>query len=108
MKDAQAAITNEELFDKFNTVVSEAEQLLKSFSSTGSERAGALKADVERRLADAGERLAKIREDAFGQAAAAVRATDEYVHRNPWRVAAAAALLAAIAGLAAGVLIARR
>jgi len=108
MNDAQTVVTNEKLLEEFNTVVSETEQLLKSLAGAGGQKAGALRADVEQRLATAGERLAKIREEALGQAGAAVRATDQYVHGNPWRTAGIAALLAAIAGLIAGVLIARR
>ncbi len=108
MNDAQAVVTNEKLFQDFNTVVSETEQLLKSLAGAGGQKAGALRANVEQRLAAAGEHLAKIREEAVGRAGAATRATDEYVHGNPWRTAGIAALVAAIAGLIAGVLIARR
>jgi ElaB/YqjD/DUF883 family membrane-anchored ribosome-binding protein len=101
-------VTKERLYEEFNTVVAETEQLLKSIASAGSGKAGALKASVEQSLAAASDRLAKIREEALSQASSVVRATDEYVHDNPWQAIGIAAALAATTGLAAGLLIARR
>jgi ElaB/YqjD/DUF883 family membrane-anchored ribosome-binding protein len=72
------------------------------------DKAGALKADVERRLAAAGERLEEIRLQALGQAKQAAQATDEYVQANPWQSIGIAAALAGATGLIAGLLIARR
>ncbi len=107
MNDSQL-VTNEKLLEEFNTVVSEAEQLLKSLAAAGGEKAGALQANVEQRLAAAGERLANVRDAALDQASAAARATDDYVRGNPWRAIGIVAALAAVTGLFAGLLIARR
>jgi ElaB/YqjD/DUF883 family membrane-anchored ribosome-binding protein len=108
MSQIPSDATKEKLFDEFNTVVAETQQLLKSIAHEGGDKAGAFRANLEKGLATAGERLAKIREESLKQAGDAARATDEYVHENPWQVVGAVAMFAAIAGLFAGLLIARR
>jgi ElaB/YqjD/DUF883 family membrane-anchored ribosome-binding protein len=108
MNPTPSDVTKERLFDEFNTVVGETEQLLKSVAAAGSDKAGAMKASVEKSLAAAMERIAKIREEALSQANAAARATDDYVQESPWRAIGIVAGAAAIAGLVAGLLISRR
>lgn len=108
MNPTPTAVTKEKLFDEFNTVITETEQLLKSVATAGGDKAGALKADVERSLAAAGARLEEIRLQALGQARQAVRATDDYVQENPWQSIGMAAAVAGVTGLLAGLLIARR
>ena len=108
MRQAQGDINKERLLDEFNSVIAETEQLLKSVANAGSDKAGNFKAGIEEGLAAAGERLAQIREESMKQAGAAARATDEYVHDNPWRVIGVAAGVGVLAGLVAGLLIARR
>jgi len=106
--NATPDVTKEKLFDEFNTVVAETEQLLKSVATAGGDKAGALKASFEQRLADASARLARIRAEATDRASQAARATDEYVVAHPWKSVGGAAAVAALAGLVAGLLIARR
>ena len=100
--------TKEKLFQEFTTVVSETEQLIKSVAGAGSDKVGTMKASLEQGLASAEARMAKIRTDALAQATAACKATDEYVQDNPWRSVGIVAALAAVSGLVAGLLIARR
>jgi len=104
----QSDITKERLFEEFNAVVGETEALLKSVASAGGDKAGAIKASVEKSLAAAGDRVAKLREESMAQARAAANATDEYVQDNPWRAVGMVAAVAGITGLVAGLLIARR
>lgn len=108
MTQPQSEVTKERLYDEFNTVVTETEQLLKSVATAGTDKAGALKANVGQSLADAAARLEKIRQQAIGQANAAARATDTYVQDNPWRAVGLVAALAGAFGLVAGLLITRR
>ena len=108
MNPTPTDVTKEKLFDEFNTVISETEQLLKSVATASGDKAGALKADVERRLAAAGDRLEEIRLQALGQAKQAAQATDDYVQANPWQSIGIVAALAGATGLVAGLLIARR
>ena len=102
------ATGKEKLADDFHMVLAETEQLLKSVASLGSEKAGVLRFNVDQHLASAGDQLALIREKSLAQAKAASAAADEYVHQNPWRAVGIVALVAAVAGLASGLLIARR
>lgn len=108
MNPTPTEVTKEKLFDEFNTVISETEQLLKSVATASGDKAGALRADVERRLTAAGARLEEIRLQALGQAKQAAQATDDYVQANPWQSIGIAAALAGATGLVAGLLIARR
>jgi ElaB/YqjD/DUF883 family membrane-anchored ribosome-binding protein len=108
MKTITPEITKEKLLDEFNTVLAETEQLLTSVANAGSDKAGALRASVEQRLASAGERLARIRDASKEQANAAARATDVYVQESPWRAVGITAAFAAVAGLVAGMLLSRR
>lgn len=108
MSHVQAEVTKERLSEEFHAVVAETEQLLSSLAGAGSEKAGALTASVAESLAAAGQRLAKIREQAVSQACAPARATDEYVKADPWRAIGIFAGAAALAGLVAGLIIARR
>ena len=98
----------EKLFQEFNTVVAETEQLIKTAAGAGSDKAGTLKANLEQEFSAAGERLARIRDDALTQASAVARTTDEFVQGNPWRSVGIVATIAVAAGLIAGLLIARK
>ncbi len=108
MSQPHPEVSNERLYQEFNTVVTETEQLLKSVAGAGADKAGAIKASVEQGLATAADRLAKIRAASIEQATAAAAATDEYVHHNPWQAIGVGAALGAIAGLVAGMMISRR
>ena len=79
MTTGTAENTQEKLYEEFTTVVAETEQLLKSVSTAGAQKASA-----------------------------ASRSTHEYVHENPWQAVGIAAALAGLTGLIAGLLIARR
>ncbi len=108
MSIARTDVTKEKLFDEFNAVIAETEQLLKSVANASGDKAGAFRASVQEGLAAAGERISQIREDTLAQAGATARATDDYVQENPWRAVGMVAALAAVTGLLAGVLISRR
>jgi ElaB/YqjD/DUF883 family membrane-anchored ribosome-binding protein len=55
MNPTPSDVTKERLYDEFNTVVAETEQLIKSVASASSDKAGVLKESVEKSLAAAGE-----------------------------------------------------
>ena len=98
----------DQLYQEFNTVVTETEQLLKSLATAGSDKAGAVRDGVADGIAAAGERLDQLRVQALAQANAAGEATDEYVRGNPWRAIGIVAAVSGLAGLVTGMLIARR
>ena len=108
MKQIHVDIPSDKLVKEFESAVSEAESLIRSIANASSEKVGSMRANVEQGLAAAGDRLAKIREQAVGQATDAARATDDYVQENPWQSIGIAAGVGVFAGLVAGLLIARR
>jgi ElaB/YqjD/DUF883 family membrane-anchored ribosome-binding protein len=108
MKTTQAEVPNDGLIKEFESVVTEAEHLIRSIAEASSDKALGMRASVEQGLADTRERLAKIRAQVVDQASGAVRATGEYVQDNPWQAIGVAAGVAAVAGLVAGLAIARR
>ena len=108
MSQQAAAPSKDKLLDEFNNVVSETEQLLKSVTSLGSDKAGVLKGNVDEALVAASARVGDIRDRYLAQAEAAAKATDDYVRQNPWGAIGVVALVTAAAGLVSGLLIARR
>jgi len=102
-KDVSAA--REQLLRDFNQVVSDTEELLRSLASVGGEKAAAARESVEENLATAKKRLRDLQGSAVERATDAARATDDYVHENPWQVIAIAAGVGVLVGL---VLSARR
>ncbi len=106
MSDTQ--VVKEKLLHDFNEVVSDTEQLLKSFAATGGDKTSALRADVEESLKSARDRLVQLQREAVARTRHAARATDEYVHEHPWRSVAIVGGIAAIVGIIVGLLLNRR
>ena len=77
-------------------------------ASAPSERAQALRGDLERKLGEARKRLGDLQDGALERGRAAVQQTDEYVHENPWQSIAIGAGVAAVIGIAIGVLLSDR
>src|SRR5687768_10385471 len=108
MNQPVATSPKENLLNEFNAVVTETEHLLKSVASLGSEKAGVLKGNVDQALVSATDRLVRLREQSLAQASAAAAAADKYVNDDPWRALRLVAMAAAVAGLVAGLVIAKR
>jgi ElaB/YqjD/DUF883 family membrane-anchored ribosome-binding protein len=108
MTQPVSQVTRDQLIDGFNTVVSDTEQLLKSVTTAGGEKAGALRVSVEQSLALAKERLLTLQQSAKEGTQAAARATDEYVHLHPWQAIGIAAGFSLVLGAAIGFALNRR
>jgi len=89
----------EQLVEDFNKVVSDTEVLLRALASVPGEKTAALRASVEENLSMAKQRVRQIQGAAVEKTTAAARATDEYVHDNPWPVIGVAAAVGLIVGL---------
>lgn len=89
----------QQLVDDFSKVVSDAEALLRAVASVPGEKAGALRESAEASLGAAKERLRQVQGAAVEKSTAAVKATDEYVHDNPWPLIGAAAAVGFVLGL---------
>ena len=87
------------LVDEFSSVLSEAETLLDKAARETGDKARDLRSQVEAKLLAAKLRLQELESGAVDRAKAAARATDDYVHDNPWTVIGAAAAIGFLAGL---------
>jgi ElaB/YqjD/DUF883 family membrane-anchored ribosome-binding protein len=97
-------VTAEKLAADLKLVISDAEALLRATVGQAGETAQEARAKVEETLASAKLKLGPLGEEAAEQARATVRAADDYVRENPWQAVA----IAALAGIALGLLISRR
>ncbi|HXU52158.1 MAG TPA: DUF883 family protein [Casimicrobiaceae bacterium] len=91
--------TRDQLVDDFAAVLSEAEDMLKKASQETGDRARDLRAQVEAKLLAAKLRLQEMQGDAVDRARDAARATDDYVHDNPWQAVGAAAAVGFVVGM---------
>ena len=97
-------LTKEQLITDFKVVVADAEALLKATANQGGEKLAEVRAKAEESLRVVKARMAETQAALLVKAKAAAKATDAYVHENPWRAIGAAAGV----GLVIGLLIGRR
>ena len=87
---------------ELNRIVTQAEELLKTLGEEGGAAAEAVRQRVMNTVHQARARLGEATYRAKGAAVDAARATDRYVHDNPWKsIAYGAAAGAAVAVIAA-------
>ena len=80
------------------------EDYLRATASQTGEKIGALRERLQDHMQRTKERLADTREVVVDKTKEAARATDDYVHENPWHAVGVAAAV----GLVIGLLIGRR
>jgi ElaB/YqjD/DUF883 family membrane-anchored ribosome-binding protein len=97
-------VTAEKLAADLRLVISDAEALLRATAGKAGETADAARAKMQQSLESAKLKLGPLGEEAAEQARAAVRVTDDYVRENPWQAVG----IAALAGIALGLLVSRR
>jgi len=94
----------EKLVADLKVVVADAEEILRATAGAAGDKVAEMRSKIESRLREAKLRLADIEAAVVDRAKAAATATDDFVHEQPWKAVGVAALL----GLALGVLIGRR
>lgn len=94
----------QKLVSDLKTVVADAEEIVRATAGVAGEKMGDLRERIGERLRDAKIRLADAEAALVDRTKAAARATDDYVHENPWRAVGIAAGI----GLLLGVIIGRR
>lgn len=95
-------VTTDKLMDDLRVLTADAEELLKATAGQAGEKVASVRARAQAsvdaaklRLTDAGERMTvKSRE--------AAKATDEYVHQNPWQSIGVATGLGVLLGYLIG------
>jgi len=76
---------NEKLVSDFKAVVADAEAILSATAGQTGEKVAELRAKLVDRLAVAKDKLIAAEEIVVDKAKEAARATDDYVHDNPWQ-----------------------
>lgn len=97
-------VTKDQLVDDFKVVVADAEALLKATASHTGEKVAEVRAKAEKSLHAAKASLAEMQSVVVAKTKDAAKATDVYVHENPWKSVG----FAASVGLVIGLLISRR
>jgi ElaB/YqjD/DUF883 family membrane-anchored ribosome-binding protein len=97
-------VTKEQLITDFKVVVADAEALLKATANQGGEKLAEVRAKAEESLRVVKARMVDAQEALAVKTRAAAKATDVYVHENPWNAVGVAAAV----GLLIGFLIGRR
>ncbi|MBX9704990.1 MAG: DUF883 family protein [Gammaproteobacteria bacterium] len=94
----------DQLINEFKAVVADAEALIKATANSGDDKLSDLRARAEESLGIAKARILDIQTEVLAKTKAAAKATDAYVHENPWRSIGFAASI----GVVVGLLISRR
>lgn len=87
------------LIDDIRSVVADADDLLQKARTSSAEGYSAVRMELEDRLSNSIVRLQEIQEELKSRARQTVRATDNYVHDNPWKSMGYVAVAGVILGL---------
>ena len=101
---SDTAITKDKLAQDLKIVISDAEELLRATANQAGDKVSAAREKIQDSLREAKIKLAEVEDILLDKGKQAARATDEYVHDNPWRAVG----IAAGVGLIIGMLISRR
>lgn len=97
-------VSRDKIKSDLKTVLSDMDEYLRATASQTGEKIGVLRERLQDQMRRTKDRLADTREVVVDKTKEAARATDEYVHDNPWRAVGIAAGI----GLIIGMLIGRR
>lgn len=97
-----ALSAQEKLVTDIRAVIADAEEILHATADQTGEKIAALRVRIQDRLLDARERLTAAEIVLVDKTRAAARATDDYVHANPWQAVGIGAGIGFLLGLALG------
>lgn len=89
----------DKVVDEIGSMLSDAQDALRRAGEETGDAARELRHQVASRLDAAKFRLHAVEDDAIHRARMAARASDRYLHENPWQGMAVAAVLGFVAGL---------
>ncbi len=95
-------VTKDKLIADVKTVIADSEELLRATAGTAGDKIADIRAKAQDSLSVAKIKLAEAETLVVDKAKAVGRATDDYVHDNPWRSVGFAAGIGFIAGLLIG------
>jgi len=99
---AASEASKEKLMQDFRMVVADAEELLRATAGVAGEKVSAARERIQENLVVAKARLADAEEAFVAKTKVAAKATDEYVHENPWTAIGVAASVGVIVGMLIG------
>jgi ElaB/YqjD/DUF883 family membrane-anchored ribosome-binding protein len=102
MTTTSAASIADQVEADVRKAISGAEDMLTQAANATGEKAAELRSQALHQLKALRERMNDAQATAIRQGKAAARATDDYVHENPWRSILAAASLGVVVGLLIG------
>lgn len=102
METSSIDFNKDQLITDFKVVVADVEALLKATVNTGGEKIAEIRAKAEESLNIAKASMAEAQTVMLAKTKEAARATDAYVHENPWRSVGFAASIGVVVGLLIG------
>ena len=99
----EGEVSKEKLMQDLRVVVADAEELLRATAGQAGDKVASARERIQESLASAKERLVAAEHAVVEKTKQAAKATDDYVHENPWKAVG----IAAGAGLIVGMLISR-
>lgn len=99
----EGEVSTERLMQDMRVVVRDAEELLRATAGQAGDKVASARERIQESLVVAKERLVAAEHAVVEKTKQAAKATDEYVHENPWKSVG----IAAGAGLIIGMLISR-
>jgi ElaB/YqjD/DUF883 family membrane-anchored ribosome-binding protein len=102
MQKSAYEVSKEQLIEDFKVAVVDAEALLKATANQGGEKLVEVRAKAEESLKVAKARMADAQAELLVRTKAAAKATDVYVHENPWQAIGVAAGVGVVIGLLIG------
>jgi ElaB/YqjD/DUF883 family membrane-anchored ribosome-binding protein len=90
---------NDKLMHDIRAVVTDAEELLKATAGQAGEKVSAARERIQSNLAVAKDRLEDAEHAMAEKTRQAARATDDFVHENPWRAVGIAAGVSLVVGM---------
>ena len=98
----ESEVSKEKLMQDLRLVVSDAEELLRATAGVAGEKVSVARERIQENLAVAKVSLANAEEALLAKTREAAKATDEYVHDNPWKAVGIGAAVGVIVGMLIG------
>lgn len=95
-------VSADRLMRDLRNVANDTEELLRATAGDTSDQAVKARARAEESLRIAQARVTEVKNDLKARAGASARATNDYVHGNPWPIVGAAAGVGFVIGLLIG------
>jgi len=102
--NTETTVNKDKIVQDLKTVMTDAEELLRATANQAGEKVAAARERIHDSMHRAKVKLAEAEAIMLDKTKQAARATDEYVHENPWKAVG----IAAGVGLVIGLLIGRR